>query len=631
MCGITGFRRIQADAPFPGPADLEAMTGALAHRGPDGAGTFYDPAAGIALGHRRLSIIDVEGGSQPIPGADGRSQVILNGEIYNYRELRSELEGRGRAFRTRSDTEVILAGYEAWGLEVLRRLNGIYAFAIWDARERRLVVARDPVGVKPVYWREHAGCVAFASEVRALLRLPWPRPGLDPAALGRYLAFRYVPSPLTLYSGIRRLPPGGLLLADPGGVAVESRTAAPPTIDSGRGAREWVTEFSDRLAGAVKRQMVSDVPVGALLSGGLDSAVIVHHMRAAAAGPVRTFTVGFTDEGEASELPDARETARRLGTEHVEVCLPPDDFRLGLARAIEQVEEPISSSSALALQAVCREARRHVKVVLTGQGADEPLGGYDRYLGERYAHLVRWIPRLLRETVALPAVRALTRSEKPRRALESLGESDPARRFVRVYNVFPAGFAAAAVRPEWRDSVLAESPEEVVDDRRAPARHLPPVAQMMYVDTRMWLPDDLLLYGDKMSMACGLELRVPYLDLDLLAFLETVPPPFRIRGRTGKWLLKEAARQWFPPAFVNRPKRGFAPPLDVWFRTSLREYLRDHLLAPDARVRAWLETAPVEALVSEHVQGTADHHRALFTLLSLEIWARRFLDGGDPT
>jgi len=620
MCGITGFVRWRADGAFRGRDALERMTRCLAHRGPDGEGFHYDPEAGIALGHRRLSIIDLQGGAQPIAGSDGRSQIVLNGEIYNYRELREELARAGLRFTTRSDTEVILRGYEAWGTGVLDRLDGIFGFAIWDAGARRLLVARDHMGVKPIYWREDEGGLAFASEARALLEGP---ARADLAALGRYLAFRYVPSPLTLFAGIQRLPPGHLLTADAGGVRVESYLHAAPRLREGARERELVDEFSERLAAAVRRQMVSDVPVGALLSGGLDSAVLVHHMRAVASGPVRTFTVGFADEGADSELPDARETARRLGTEHTEVVIPPADFREQLPQAIAQVEEPISSSSALALSAICREARRHVKVVLAGQGADEPLGGYDRYLGERYSHLVRWVPRLLREHVALPAIRALTRSEKPRRALESLGEPDPAKRFARIYNVFPC--ARGLVRPELRDAVFAETPESVIERHRAAADALPPVAQLMYVDTRMWLPDDLLLYGDKMSMAHGLELRVPYLDRGLVAFLETVPPPFRIRGRTGKWLLKQAALQWFPREIVHRAKRGFAPPLDAWFRGPMRDWLRDALLGPDARTREWLEPAPVRSLLDEHTEGKADRHRALFALLSLELWARRFL------
>src|SRR5437899_3012480 len=406
MCGIVGWHGGQ-DAEQDSVL-LKSMLSALVHRGPDDEGQYMD--APVALGVRRLSIIDVQGGHQPIPSEDRTVWAVLNGEIYNFQELRAELEAKGHVFATRSDTEVIVHGYEEWGDECVARLNGIFGLAVWDARRRRVLLARDHFGVKPLYYYDDGRRLTWASEIKALLVDPTTPRRVDLDALDLYLTFRFVPSPRTMFAGIRKLPPGHRLIKDERGCRVERYFPGGIASDHGdRTEEEWVTLLQERLEAAVRRQMMSDVPIGALLSGGIDSGVIVAIMSRLTDHPVRTFTVGFSPGQDVNELEEARRTAALFGTAHEEVVLRSLDYQQMLEKVVWHLDEPVATSSALAMYAVCQLARRRVTVVLTGQGADEPFAGYPRHLGERYGALYRGLPKAIRENVLRPLVEALPR------------------------------------------------------------------------------------------------------------------------------------------------------------------------------------------------------------------------------
>jgi len=620
VCGICGIFNYRSGEPASREL-LEAMTREMVHRGPDDEGHRLDGAVGLAM--RRLSIIDLERGHQPIANEDRTCWVVFNGEIYNFPELRAELEGLGHEFRTRSDTETILHAYEEWGTEALRRLNGMFAVAIWDAAKRHVMLARDPFGVKPLYCYDDGTRLLFASEIKSLLADPSVQRELDEDALDLYLTFRFVPSPRTLMKHIGKLRPGHYLLYTESGSREGRYFDAVPEIREGRSEGELAEELRDLLRAAVKRQMISDVPIGALLSGGLDSTAVCTLMREESSETISTFTVGFEDEGSFNELEYARETARRLGTEHHEIVLSAADCLGFWPKAMWHLEEPVVTPSVLPMYFVSRLAGERVKVVLTGQGADEPWAGYRRYEGERLAAAYRRIPRLLREGLLGPLVEAMPRTELAKRAVRSLGETDDAARFAKVYAVFSE---------EQKRLLYGGGPDgpDVTEPIRAWQRevaHLDGVSQMTYVDTRLSLPDDFLLYGDKMSMAHSLEARVPMLDLELVAFAESLPSDLRLKGRTHKYLYRKAVAGLLPADVLARPKMGFETPIDAWLRQDLESYARELLFAPDSLSAAHFDVKYLERLLAGHVAGRADHRRQLFLLLSLELWQRLFLKG----
>jgi asparagine synthase (glutamine-hydrolysing) len=623
MCGICGlFSYAQGD-----PVDpllLRRMTASMVHRGPDDEGYLVDD--GVGLGFRRLSIIDVAGGHQPLPNEQQTVWVVFNGEIYNFRELRRELQAQGHVFRTRSDSEVIVHAYEEWGDDCLLRLNGMFGFSIWDRTANRVLLARDHFGIKPVYYYDDGRCLRWASEIKALLTDPALSREVDPAALDLFLTFRFVPSPRTMFGGIRKLAPGHCLIADRSGVSVRRYWNPRPTTDATLTVPDYVVLLQELIEKAVKRQMVSDVPIGALLSGGIDSAVVVAIMSQAATGGVRTFSVGFKDGGHLNELTDARATARLFGTEHHEVTLDSQDFVRWIERTAWQLEEPISSTAPLSLHAVCRLAREHVKVVLTGQGADEPFCGYYRYLGERYGSLFRALPPGFRARLVQPLVEALPRSERLKRAAAALGSVDVTQRFADAYAVFPQQLRAQLWRGD-RRPILQENHvvQEVVSYWRRGVESLDPLVQMAYVDARLSLPDDYLIYADKMAMATSLEARVPLLDLDLMNAAEAMPASFRVRRLRRKYIYKKVVAKWLPREVIARRKRGFEAPTDRWFRSELTGFVRQSLLGRQAACGAYFDPVVLERILEEHVRGRRDHRRQLFNLLLFEMWHRRFI------
>lgn len=626
MCGICGIYNYKTDE-LVDPDFIQLMTTSIQHRGPDDDGFYFDGSLG--LGMRRLSIIDLAGGKQPIHNEDRTIWIVFNGEIYNFPDLRRELVEKGHQFYTKSDTEVIVHAYEEWGDDCVLHLNGIFGFAIWDQKQQRLLLARDHYGVKPLYYYNDGKRLLWGSEIKAILASPSVPRSVDSNALDLFLTFRFVPSPFTMFEQIRKLHPGHRLIADRNGCRVERYWHPRPQIDKSLSERDYVVHLQERLEAAVRRQMISDVPVGALLSGGIDSAVIVALMSQFTEHPVRTFTVGFKDGNEANELEEARTTAAHFKTEHHEILLDSVDYQEFLTKTIWHLEEPIATTSTLPMYFVCQLARQHVTVVLTGQGADEPLAGYHRYYGERYGYFYRRLPKMLRNQVVRPLVEALPRQERIKRAVRSLGINEIDERFAKVYAVFTDEMKRALWRPEQRPMTPNCQAAEVVSYWRQGVESLDELAQMAYVDARLSLSDDLLMYGDKMSMANSIEARVPFLELEYMALAESLPVSLRIRGWTRKYIHKKAIAKWLPKTIIDRPKRGFETPIDRWFRSELSGYVRDTLLAPDSACQIYFNPGALDSLIRDHASGRQDNRRQLFSLLMFELWHRQFITSTD--
>jgi asparagine synthase (glutamine-hydrolysing) len=627
MCGIAGcfeYRGARGDLRAPAVSMLDAIE----HRGPDDSGVHVDE--GLAIGARRLSIIDLPGGHQPIANEDGTVVVAYNGEIYNYRELRAGLQARGHTLRTAADTEVIVHLYEEHGEDCVEHLRGMFAFALWDARRRRLFVARDRLGIKPLYWRDDGQRLLFGSEIKAILRHPAAGASVDLDGLAAFLLLKYVPSPRTMFSGISSLPPGHALTCDADGVRVKrwwdlSFAPADPTLSE----TEAKVRLRELLEDAVRSHLVSDVPFGAFLSGGVDSSTVVALMSRELDRPVQTFAVGFGGEGEAmSELPYARMVAERYGTDHHEVLIGPRDFTDLAEKVVDHLDQPIADNACLPNFMVASLAREHVKMVLTGEGGDELFAGYARYAGERLAPLTTRLPG--------PA-RALGRSlslrppglSRPRIALYALMQREERLRFATWFPL---------MSPESREALSAGALEQAVA-RMAPGTLFAEaldrtdatgsINRMLYVDTKLWLPDDLLARGDKMSMATSLEARVPLLDHHLVEFAASLPARMKVKGMRRKYLLREAVRDLLPAPILSRSKKGFPVPISAWFRSEANPFVRD-LLSPDTvRARGLLDAAGVGRMLHEHESGAADHGPALWALISLELWHRRYIDGSQ--
>lgn len=620
MCGIAA---LLDPAGTVAPAAGERMAGALRHRGPDGESVRRSGPA--TLVHTRLAIIDVAGGDQPLESEDGRCSVVVNGEIYNHLDVRRELEAHGHRFATRSDSEVIVHGYEEHGLDCVRALNGMFTFALWDAREQRLVAARDPFGVKPLYWWSDGRRVALASEVGALLASGLVAPRIDPVALDHFLACRFVPGTRTLFEGVSKLPPAATLSATAdGGVQVASYREAPGEPIAGTPDAELEAELAGRFADAVERQMMSDVPYGAFLSGGVDSAAIVAAMRERSSTPPTTFTIGFPGHGSTlDEREYAASSAAAIGTDHRDTAMEQGDFLDELRRAVVRLEEPCGIPSAPALMQLSRFAAGSVKVVLSGQGADEPHGGYGRHQAAAVLGGISRLPGPLAEPLRRLAG-ALPRNDRAKRAARLVGDMPDAQRLVRLVEITddPTRTALTGARGERAEAERAELARDVLSD--VPDRGL--LERALYLDTHLFLPSSLLICGDKMSMAASLEQRVPFLDVELMRFVERVPARRRVRLRDGKRLHRAAMRQLVPPEVLGRPKHGFSTPYDQWLRSSLGEEV-ERRYAGDGELGALIDPGEVARLVSAHRSGRGDHKWILFCLLELSEWHRAFIRG----
>jgi asparagine synthase (glutamine-hydrolysing) len=621
MCGICGQFNFGDGAPV-SATTIDAMSRSLFHRGPDDDGMHIDGSLG--LGFRRLSIIDLEGGHQPMSDASGSVWVVFNGEIYNFPELRQELESYGHVFRTRCDTEVIVHGFKQWGDGVLNRLNGMFGVAIWDARNRRLVVARDPFGIKLIYYSAQNGRLHFASEVRGVLAGTGESPEVDPTALNLFLRYRYTPSPHTAFKNIQKLAPGTMLVVERGSCrVVRWYNYRPEPFSPAKTDAEAQEELSLLYRRALKRHLLSDVPVGLLLSGGVDSGLLLALMNEQGRD-WPTYTIGYGSSFQDDELVDAADTAKRFGARHTSIEIDQRTFESALPKIVSCLEEPIASSSIIPMYFVCQRARQDVKVALTGQGPDELFGGYRRHLGVRYGAAWAGLPGWVRTTLA-SGVRALPRNETLKRGVYALDAEPRLRRYQQVLSIQPE----STVDGLFREGTLGDRPGDAILaswEGFAPLMdRTDELGGFQYVELRSTLPDELLMYTDKLSMAHSLEVRVPYLDRELVEYVERLPARFKVRGRTQKWIHRRVSESMLPTAILKRKKRGFAVNVvDSWFRSRTGGAMERVFQNDDARIYDYLQCSAVRGLFDQHRSGAADNHKILFSLVLMEEWLQSF-------
>jgi asparagine synthase (glutamine-hydrolysing) len=622
MCGIVGV--LQRDRVPVDEALLARMTDVIAHRGPDGEGFHVDGAVG--LGHRRLSIIDLAGGAQPMASPDGSAWITYNGEIYNYRELRRELESLGFRFRTSSDTEVIVAAYQAWGVESLRRLRGMFAFGIWDKRRRRLFLARDRVGIKPLVYAWDGRRLRFASELKALLEDPAVPRELDWDALQEYLTYLYVPAPRTIFRAIRKLPPASYMVCDLDGGEPEIGTYWDLRMEPEARGREadWARELDHLLHESVRLHMVSDVPIGAFLSGGLDSSTVVACMARSSSAPVKTFSIGF-DEQDFDELRYARLVAARCGTEHFELVVKPDVMEI-LPRLAWQFDEPFGDASAIPTYCVSKITRDHVTVALSGDGGDENFAGYRRYV--EALHLHRRFDRLpgsLLKPLCRWAGARRPAGARGREMMLQVGAS-PLDRYFRMLTCQSPETLGGLLTPEAAARMGGPVGSEHFARLAARAGSSDYVSRLQYTDVHHYLPEDILTKVDRASMLTSLESRVPLLDHVVMEHAARMPVGLKLRDGAGKHVLKEAMRPYLPPEVLTRRKMGFGVPLDVWFRGELRGFARDVITDNRTRQRGIFRPEAVDRLLAVHLQGRRDCSSQLWSLICLELWCRAWWD-----
>jgi len=627
MCGIAG---IVGGAP--GRDTLDAMLASLEHRGPDDRGAFAGD--GVALGMTRLSIIDLVTGQQPMSSDDGAARIVFNGEIYNFRAVRAELQAGGHRFRTQSDTEVILRAWEADGERCVERLRGMFAFAIWDARRRRLFLARDRLGKKPLYYWRGGGALVFASEIKALLCHPGPGRAVDWPALHHYLAYGYTPAGRSAFAGIMKLPPGHTATLDGDTFTARRYWSLPAAASPIRLApAELAQRLRDEIREAVRLRLESDVPLGAFLSGGVDSSVVVASMREVTSGRLTTFSIGFGAAAAShDELPYARQVAERFGTEHHEEILEPKAAELA-PLIVRSFDEPFADSSAIATYAVAAATARHVKVALSGIGGDETFAGYPRYLGVRVSEAWTRLPRWLRRPAGAAAAGLLSESYTSRNLRDwvvrfAAGAERPLPERYFGWTRFFDGPALDALATPALSAHLTGDPD--ADGRAAWATRSggDAVDGAFRIDLATYLPDDLLVMADRMSMAHSLELRGPFCDHRLIETSLAIAPSVKLPGFRLKGLLKAAYADVLPPAVLTHRKQGFMIPLAGWLRTDLRPLLDDLLSPEQVRARGLFRVEAVERLKAEHAAGRRSHADRLWTLMMAELWLREYLDRG---
>jgi asparagine synthase (glutamine-hydrolysing) len=628
MCGIAGVVYRDPERPVE-PGVLAAMAAAVAHRGPDAEGFYRAP--GVGLAHRRLSIIDLAGGDQPIANEDGSVQVVFNGEIYNYRPLRGQLEARGHRFRTQSDTEVLVHLYEEHGEDLVTRLRGMFAFAIWDAGRRRLMLARDRVGLKPLYTYGDAEKFLFGSELKAILAHPGVDRRIDPAAVEDYLALGMVPGSRSIFRAARKLPPAHVL-----SIRAEDLGAAPRRYwrlqiepDHSRTPEQWQEAIEAKVAETVAAHRIADVPVGAFLSGGLDSSVMVAAQAALSETPVQTFSIGFREAG-FSELPYARQVAERFGTQHTEEIVTPEAAGV-LDDLVRFYDEPFADSSAIPTLWVSRLARRHVKVVISGDGGDEAFGGYSRYTHDlREAGLRRLLPGWLRRGLLGPLGRIWPKVDwlpRPLRAKTRLVNLslDEAEAYANTLSLCRMPLRNRLLAPELVAELGGYRPEEQIAAHYTSALAGDSLARMLATDVNTLLPDDFLTKVDRASMSCGLEVRPPLVDHELLELAASIPSEYKVRGRETKWIFKKTFARRLPEGLAWREKHGFEIPIDRWLRGPLGEVFEAAVLSPQARVASLVNQAQAERLYRAHRGGLGRHGGVLWSLLVLARWTEEYL------
>jgi len=628
MCGIAGGANLTQDRPVDGPL-LTAMLSTLRHRGPDDEGQFIETH--VALGARRLSIIDVQGGHQPIGNEDGSVWVALNGEIFNFPELRAQLTDRGHHFATQSDTEVIVHGYEEWGASVVERLNGQFAFALWDKRNERLLLARDRVGIKPLYYSEHSGTLAFGSELKALLCCPWIPRSLDLDALDQYLTYEHIPVPRTIFEDIKKLAPGHTITFDRQGVQLRqywdfdlSQSESGPALSSA----VWEERFRSALWDAVQMELISDVPLGVFLSGGIDSSTIAAFMSQDRGRRVQSFSIAF-DDPSFDESQHARLVAAHLGTEHHEQTLSQAMMWDLVPRIADFLDEPMGDSSFIPCYLLARFARERVTVALGGDGGDELLAGYSTMQAHKLAGLYNKVPAALRDGVIGPLVQRLPVSHnnlsldfRAKRFVAGAALSPVVRHHLWLGSFSPeekVGLVRAEVRSQMTGDTFAVAQEHF--DRCAADD---PLNRMLYTDLKLYMDTDILTKVDRSSMASSLEARVPFLNQVVLEVAAQMPLDMKLRGFTRKHVLRRIMKGVLPDRILNRPKKGFNIPVAKWFRHELKPLLQDTLSESKIRREGLFEPAAVQRMLDEHFSGQRDNRKHLWTLLVFQLWYDRW-------
>ncbi|MFW5803507.1 MAG: asparagine synthase (glutamine-hydrolyzing) [Verrucomicrobiota bacterium] len=623
MCGIAGLIDPNGSTD---DALLERMSAPLVKRGPDEGGMLRQN--GCALLHRRLSIIDVEGGHQPIVNEDGTLALVCNGEIYDFCELRNRLESKGHSFRTRSDSEVILHLYEDLGPDCVCQLNGMFAFAILHLKERRLFCARDRFGQKPLFYAVDGAKFAFASGPASLAAVPWVDTNLNAAALREFLVYQAIPGPESVYCGVRKLPPQSRALWRDGELHIEPYGVASLTADFAGSYEEARTELTERLGAAVERRLIADVPVGMFLSGGVDSSVICALAAERSAGQIRTFSIGFP-EPKYDERKHAERVAKHLGTDHHfrEVCA--DDFAF-LERIAADFEEPFGDASMLPAALLAEFTRGQVKVALSGDGADELFGGYDRYRVMHWARLSTVVPAALRRGVRKLLLAALPPKTEERTALGRLrrlveiSDREGVEQYLAVISRFPERLSDRLLGPRLREPELSGQPDIPERALQKQYREHPALVDaIMELDIRTYLPNDILVKVDRTSMAQALEVRSPFLDPNVADLALALPHAWKIRGGRGKRILTDAFGGYLPPGIVGRSKMGFGVPLAQWFRNQWRDLARDALFDGECIRQELVRSEGLQQLFDDHEQNRADHSYTLFMLLILELWLRQ--------
>jgi len=625
MCGVCGEFYFQSD----GRADLRKvreMARLLEHRGPDQEGFYLNEDQKLGLGHRRLNVIDLSTGDQPMKNEDGAVVIVFNGEIYNFQELRAELESKGHRFKTRSDTEVIIHLYEQEGVEGFAQLAGMFAFAIWDEKKQRLILARDPVGIKPLFYFIESGRLLFASELSSLVFGMGRIPSLNDQAVFDYLMLQYVPGPDTIFSGVKKLGPGGYLIADSNGVRISQFTDLSPRPQEKKkfNNREAAAELRALLEKSVRSQLVADVPVGAFLSGGIDSSTIVALMKREKREGVKTFSVDFSALGGASEVNEtfwSEFAAKHFGTEHRQLRVSADDALGCFDTVISHLDEPVADPACIPTYLISKLARSEVTVVLSGEGADELFGGYLRYRLERLTDFLSLFayPPLFR--ILEKAAGNFPRTRRIRKALRAMQEKDSARRHILWASVFSPGHVQELISSD-RELLGKLSRQFGVffakDDDH--------INQLLWADFRTWLVDDLLVKVDRMSMAVSLEARVPYLDHRLAELVFSLPGKWKIGFDSGKKILRESVSGLIPDSIIKRKKAGFTLPLGKWFRNELRGLVLESLSESELKRAGIFNPAAVRGLISEHLSGREDNSQQIYSILLLQLWKDKIKD-----
>ena len=623
MCGIAGIVDFEK---APSLDILRRMTDAIRHRGPDGSGSFHDGPA--ALGHRRLAIIDLKTGDQPILSRDGKSAIIFNGEIYNYRRVRTALAAMGAGFDTESDTEAILRAYEAYGADCVRHLRGMFAFAIWDGRDQSLFLARDRVGIKPLYYAWNGRRLLFGSEIKAILESPDLDRSIDPLAIDDYLTYLYIPAPKTIYREIRKLPPGHTLRVSREGIALREYWDLSFEPRSDLGETRYIAEVQDALRDSVQCHLMSDVPLGAFLSGGIDSSAVVATMASLMPDPVKTASIGFT-EGGFDELPFARMVGSAFHTENREKVVEASAAAI-LDTLVWHFDEPFADSSMVPTYYVSQVARERVTVSLSGDGGDENFAGYRRYRFDVLENRVRGIlPAGVRRPVfgtlgsVYPKADWLPRVFRAKTLLTNLALS-PERGYGHTMSWFTPEWKRVLYRPELQRQLADYDPHSVLEAHFARTEGWDPLSRIQYVDIKTYLVDDILTKVDRASMAHSLEVRVPLLDHEFMERAAEIPSSYKLRGGEGKFIFKRSLRGTLPSEVIDRPKMGFTIPLARWFRKELRPMFESNVLAPDAYVAEHFHGEAIQRMWSLHQQGRRDFAPYLWALLVFEKWGRRF-------